>query len=218
MNKKIQIDKSSVKFLMGIDNPEQLLTYLSQNSHKIGIALIGRSNVGKSSLINALFGSKTARVSKTPGRTRQVNIFEFTVTEKNITETFFLFDLPGYGHADVSKEMSHNWDQLMEIFFSRLSTRNLLINIQDARHPRTEADKKLAKFLKSFEQEVILAFNKIDKLKTQSEKAALKKLLPDLAKTYKWCSQIFYVSAEKKTGINELEDALINFLVKTQTT
>src|SRR5690606_35939086 len=104
------IQKGKTEFLMGIDTVEQLQQWLNEHSFANGIAFIGRSNVGRSSLINALFGKTTARVSKTPGRTRQVNIFDFTVEdpETKLLEHFFLFDVPGYGHAEVSKQMTVN--------------------------------------------------------------------------------------------------------------
>ena len=90
-------------------------------------AFIGRSNVGKSSLINSFFGSKTAKTSKTPGRTRQINVFEISLAgmEEGKPNTFYLFDLPGYGHAAVSKAMSANWEKLMANFFAVEPARRL---------------------------------------------------------------------------------------------
>src|SRR6478735_3291055 len=169
----MNIQKGKSEFLMGIDKVDQLITWLNENPFISGVAFIGRSNVGKSSLINSLFGKSTARVSKTPGRTRQINIFSFVV-EDRITksfETFFLFDVPGYGHADVSKEMSQNWQNLLDAFFQLCSEKVLLLNIQDARHPLQEPDLVFHDYIKSFDLETYVTFNKIDKLKTQSEKS-----------------------------------------------
>ncbi len=151
---------------MGIDKVDQLQTWLNEHAFMSGVAFVGRSNVGKSSLINSLFGKDTARVSKTPGRTRQINIFGFTV-EDRATKTekeFYLFDVPGYGHADVSKEMSMNWGNLLDVFFQMCSAKILLMNIQDARHPLQDSDTAFHEYIKSFDLETYLMFNKMDKL------------------------------------------------------
>jgi GTP-binding protein len=213
----MNIQKGKTEFLMGIDKVEQLRDWLAMNPTINGIAFIGRSNVGKSSMINALFGKSTARVSKTPGRTRQVNIFSFIVEDRQAktTETFYLFDVPGYGHAEVSKEMAKNWDHLLGTFFELCSKKVALLNIQDARHPLMEADLEFYDFMKGYEQETYLVFNKLDKLKTQSEKARLKNLKPTIQQKYKWVKEIHYVSAEKGDGLNQVEAAIINF-VKTE--
>ena len=176
----MNIQKGKSEFLMGIDKIDQLTAWLNEHPFISGVAFIGRSNVGKSSLINSLFGKSTARVSKTPGRTRQVNIFNFIVEdrENKTQESFYLFDVPGYGHADVSKEMAHNWQNLLDTFFQLCSQKILLLNIQDARHPLQEPDLVFHKYIKNFDLETYLLFNKVDKLKTQSERSKLKNRMP----------------------------------------
>jgi GTP-binding protein len=210
----MNILKGKTEFLMGIDKVEQLQTWLNEHPFINGVAFVGRSNVGKSSLINSLFGKNTARVSKTPGRTRQVNIFSFIVENKETKslETFYLFDVPGYGHAEVSKEMAQNWQYLLDTFFQLCSHKILLLNIQDARHPLEDSDVLFHKYIKSFNLETYLLFNKIDKLKNQSERARLKNHMPDIYAKFKWVKQIHLTSAEKGDGIPAVELAIINFV------
>ncbi len=210
----MNIQKGKTEFLMGIDKVDQLKTWLNEHPFINGIAFVGRSNVGKSSLINSLFGKATARVSKTPGRTRQVNIFNFIVEdrEKKTIENFYLFDVPGYGHADVSKEMAANWQQLLDNFFQLCSQKILLLNIQDARHPLQEPDVLFQKYIHSFNLETYVLFNKIDKLKTQSERSRLKNLMPSIYKEFSWVKQIHFVSAEKGDNLDKVEQSIISFV------
>ena len=211
------IKPHSAEFKMGISNPVQFDEWLKANPDIIGVSFVGRSNVGKSSIINALFGSKTARVSKTPGRTREINIFEFELGlngKKCDLQKFCMIDLPGYGHAEVSKDMSKNWDQLMGSFFAYLSPGMMLVNLQDARHPNQDADKGFHQFLKNYTRNAILVFNKIDKLKTQKERAVLEKLKPSLSKEYKWIRQMYFASAETKKGLAQVEEAIVAHLLE----
>ena len=110
--------------------------------------------------------------------------------------------------------MSKNWDELMGAFFAHLSPGMMLINLQDARHPNQDADKQFHKFLKNFTRNAILLFNKIDKLKTQKERAVLEKLKPSLSKEYKWIRQMYFASAESKKGLPQVEDAIIAHLLE----
>jgi len=210
------IERGKTEFLMGISDPIQLDEFCKTHPGIIGVAFVGRSNVGKSSTINALFGNKTARVSNTPGRTREVNIFSFQLQnpEPGINNQYYLFDLPGYGHAEISKQMAKNWDTLMAVFFYHLSEKIALFNIQDARHPDTEVDREFHGFLKQYPNETFLIFNKIDKLKKQSERAELKKLMPKIYDRYAWVRQIHMISAETLTGVDALQLALVNYLLK----
>ncbi|MCE3011794.1 MAG: ribosome biogenesis GTP-binding protein YihA/YsxC [Proteobacteria bacterium] len=208
--------RGQTKFLMGIDQVDQLSDWLAKHPNALGVAFVGRSNVGKSSIINTLFGNSVARVSKTPGRTRQVNIFSFLWQAKGDPEPrkFYLFDVPGYGHAEVSKEMAVNWQNLLDTFFNMISGKVLLMSMQDARHPLQEADVVFQDYISQFPLETYLIFNKIDKLKTQSERAQLEKLKPDIFKANKWVRQIFFVSAEKSQGITPLTESMMTFLLK----
>lgn len=214
------VDKTSVEFLMGIQNVDQLVTWIQANPTISGIAFIGRSNVGKSSLINCIFGNKTAKVSNTPGRTREINIFKFTLKHnKNAKldlKDLYIFDLPGYGFAEVSKTMSKNWNQLMNLFFMHINSNVFLINIQDARHPNQSSDQDFHKYLKYIHNsnEILLVFNKMDKLKTQKERSELNKSKAALSKTYKKIKYINFVSAETGNGVDEMLGVITTFLYK----
>lgn len=215
----ITLSRGSAKFLYGIQSPNQLEEIIGRPDPIIGLAFVGRSNVGKSSLINSLFGKKTARTSKTPGRTREVNIFQFDLLHDNKPFEhlpMFLFDLPGYGHAEVSKDMAKNWNNLMDTFFKYIGRRVLIINLQDSRHPNQKVDQMFKKFLNDYGVRALLAFNKIDKLKRQKERAALNKLKPQIYQDYKDVKEIHFISAEAKTGVPQLEQSLVNFLLHEQ--
>lgn len=199
-----------VKFLLAISSEDQLIKWFQDHSEDRGFAMVGRSNVGKSSLINSLFGKKTARVSNTAGRTQSVNIFSFSLSPES--SPYYLYDLPGYGHAQVSKEMKKNWNKLMGIFFENLCESIALINIQDARHPFQKADQEFHKWLSLFpELHCYLCFNKYDKLKTQKERSSLKKLTKShLIERY----PSFKISALNNLGLSPLFEQLVSFLEK----
>jgi GTP-binding protein len=212
----MNIQKGKSEFLMGIDKVDQLTAWLNEHPFINGVAFIGRSNVGKSSLINSLFGKKTARVSKTPGRTRQINIFQFVVEnrEAKTEDLFFLFDVPGYGYAEASKEMTQNWQDLLDTLFQLCNEKILLLNIQDARHPLQEPDIVFQDYIKTFNLETYVIFNKVDKLKTQSERSRLKNLMPQIYSSFKWVKQIHFASAEKGDGLLAVEQSIVTYVMR----
>lgn len=213
----LNIARGQTKFGLGISEPQQLEEFLSENPQAVGASFVGRSNVGKSSLINTLYGRKVARVSNTPGRTREINVFEFLIEDdgkvREDLPAFILFDLPGYGHAEVPAKVQRNWEELMTIFFEKVSPAVLMLNLQDARHPSQKSDLAFQDFLSNHPLETFMVFNKIDKLKRQKERSQLEKLKPQLYQQLKWVKQIHFVSAESRQGIDQLEAALIDFLL-----
>lgn len=138
------------------------------------IAFLGRSNVGKSTLINRLAGAKIARVSKAPGRTRALNLFR-------IQDRWIFGDFPGYGFAKVSRAEKAQFELLAEYF---LNSRNFsyAIQIVDARHPAMKTDLYLQEWLRSCNIPYTLVLNKSDKLnqKQRSEaKKTVQEIFPD---------------------------------------
>lgn len=199
-------------FYRALDSVEQLDLFLEDHPEVISLCFLGRSNVGKSSLINALFTQKTAKTSKTPGRTQAINVFSFHLPE--IEEyPFYFFDLPGYGHAQVSKSMKKGWNQLMDHFFATLHPETLCIQIQDARHPHQKADQAFTNYIKEFNLNFILTFNKMDKLKRQKERSAFNKELKSLSSEYLWVREIYKVSALSKQGIDPLKETIEKHLL-----
>jgi GTP-binding protein len=210
---KLIIKKGSAKFIRAYDDIKDIQRWWVETPSTPGIAFVGRSNVGKSSLINSMFGRGTAKTSKTPGRTQKVNIFTFVLENDPEERRFYLYDLPGYGHAKVTKAMKRNWNDLMTQFFMDMNQKSILINIQDARHPNQEKDQDFYDYIDSEEVPIILAFNKIDKLKKQKERAVLNKLKPQILKDYPTVKNIHYVSAEKKDGLIDLESDIVDFIL-----
>lgn len=206
-----QFRHGNTEFLFSFESPTQLEDWMENNPNYTGICMLGRSNVGKSSIINSLFGKKTAVVSKTPGRTRAVNIFSY----EDKDHSFFLFDVPGYGFAQASKAQLKNWKVLMNTFFSLCSDKTLLINIQDSRHPFQKADLEFLSFILGYDKDFFIAFNKVDKLKTQKERSATIRSVKENKQKYPFIGHSLFVSAEKKIGVDDLEKSIKDFLKTT---
>ena len=166
----------------------------------VEVALLGRSNVGKSSFLNSFTNQKIAKVSSTPGKTKLINFFEVEDEGKK----YILVDLPGFGYAKVSKSMLKDWGKNLDEFLKNRFNIKLFVHLRDARHPNLDIDNNVDEYLNSFlrnDQQILTVFTKIDKLK-QSEIAKLKKSFPDAV----------FISNTKKRGIEEVRRRINNIL------
>lgn len=139
------------------------------------VAFLGRSNVGKSSVINTLVGDKLARTSSTPGRTRAINFFEIRWPGKPNPEVIFA-DLPGYGYAKLSREISAEWPKFIEPYLNERPTLALCLALVDVNVPPQDSDRQLLDFLNSSGREFLVIATKSDRLSNNQLHNALKKL------------------------------------------
>ncbi len=139
------------------------------------VAFLWRSNVGKSSVINSLVGNKLARTSSTPGRTRSINFFEIRWPGKPRPELIFA-DLPGYGYAKISREISQEWPKFIEPYLNHRSTLSLCVALVDVNVPPQQNDRHLLEFLSSSGREFLLVGTKADRLSNNQLSSALSTL------------------------------------------
>lgn len=131
------------------------------------IAVVGRSNVGKSTMINTLCGSRNlAKTSGTPGKTRLINVFL-------LNEAFHLIDLPGYGYAKVSKQELSRWGQMMQEYFQMADALKAVIHLTDIRHDPTKDDQEMAQMLRGLQVPFISVVTKADKVSKAQRQARL---------------------------------------------
>ncbi len=165
------------------------------------IAFAGRSNVGKSSLLNKLFNRKgLAKVSQTPGKTATINFFAVDGAR--------LVDLPGYGYAQVAKSEKHRWSELIEGYFNQDRNFALVVSLVDIRHAASDLDENMIGFLQEAGLPFAVALTKADKLSRQQQmkqKAALVKQLDLDADT-----PLVVCSSANGTGIDELRALIKN--------
>lgn len=184
---QVQLRISAVK-------PSQFQTGLPE------VLFCGRSNVGKSSMINCLLGRKSmARTSEKPGKTATINYYE-------IDRKLFLVDLPGYGYARVSQNEKQKWARFMEAYFSFAGDKKLAISLVDLRHPPTADDLDMAAFLEEAQIPYWIVATKADKL----SKTAMAENLAALEETYAQLNpeRILPFSSKTRLGREELVDAL----------
>jgi len=139
------------------------------------VAFLGRSNVGKSSVINTLIGDKVARTSSTPGRTRSINFFEVRWPGRPQPEVIFA-DLPGYGYAKLSREISQEWPKFIEPYLNDRPTLALCVALVDVNVPPQASDRQLLDFLNTSGREFLLIATKSDRLSNNQLRNALKSL------------------------------------------
>ena len=162
------------------------------------IALAGRSNVGKSSLINALLNSKLAKTSSTPGKTRSINFYQ-------VNKTFRLVDLPGYGYAARSRDERNQWLELVSCYLNERGNLKIILHLVDFRHGLLENDKKLQEWIKDFglEKKLLVVFTKSDKVSKNKWRSYLEKYIS--AGLYS-CDVPVITSSDNKAGLEKLKE------------
>jgi GTP-binding protein len=169
------------------------------------VAFAGRSNVGKSSLLNKLVRRKAfARVSNTPGRTREINFFK-------VNDQFVLADLPGYGYARISKERKAEWRPLIEGYLRRSPALRGVVQLLDVRHDPTEDDRQKLDFLAELETPTVVVLTKTDKL-TPAGAAKRVKEIGELL--HLDADQMIPFSAVTGAGRDELAEALVSLVAE----
>ena len=169
------------------------------------VAFAGRSNVGKSSLLNRLVRRKAfARVSNTPGRTREINFFK-------VNDTFVLADLPGYGYARIAKARKAEWLPLIEGYLRASTALRGVVQLLDVRHHPSDEDIQMFDFLAEIEVPTIVALTKVDKLKPRE----VAKRVHEIAVALRLeDDQMIPFSAETNQGRDDLAEAVMSLIAQ----
>lgn len=192
----MKITKS--RFITSVANANKVVV-----DEKKQVAFVGRSNVGKSSLINMLVNnSKLCKTSQTPGRTRLINYFL-------INDAFYFVDLPGYGFAQASKKDVFGWQGLIEPYLKNNAMLKCVCVLVDVRHNPTEQDKQMINYLFYYQIPFIIVATKCDKLSKTKVKPALNKIAGELKVGVK---NIYGISSQTSFGKDELLNKLEQFL------
>jgi len=171
---------------------------------KTEVAFAGRSNVGKSSLLNILVNRKNlARTSSTPGRTQALNFFL-------VDDRFYFVDLPGYGYARVSLEVKKSWRGMVETYLGNRPNLKAVVVIVDLRRDLEEEDRQLIEWLEQEGQNVILVLTKIDKLTRSERDSRVRQLEKDLSGVVSAKPILF--SARTREGRKEIWDRLLSLM------
>ncbi|ONI47866.1 YihA family ribosome biogenesis GTP-binding protein [Candidatus Epulonipiscioides saccharophilum] len=172
------------------------------DNSNLEIAFAGKSNVGKSSLINTLINRKAlARTSSHPGKTQTINFY-------NIQDTFNFVDLPGYGYARVSKTLRENWGKFIEEYLSSRNTLKQVILLVDIRHAPSENDKLMYDWISFYHKNVIIVATKMDKLKKSQIPKHISIIKDKL--NLRSIDSIIPFSATNKTGKEEIWQLIDN--------
>ncbi len=162
-------------------------------------AFVGRSNVGKSSLINALTGrKKLAKVSATPGKTQMINFFK-------INNMWHLVDLPGYGYAKISKTKRRQWERMIEDYMRFRKTLQVAFVLIDGSIPPQEIDLEFINKLGEYQVPLAIIFTKLDKVKGSKRKNSTAAFKEALLESWESLPDMFYTSSKKREGMAELQ-------------
>lgn len=168
------------------------------------IALVGRSNVGKSSLINKVVNRKNlAKSSSTPGKTRMLNYYI-------INTEWYMVDLPGYGYAKVSKTERDKWGKMIESYLSNREQLRGVVQLLDIRHPPSANDILMKEWLEHYEVPVLLVATKADKVSRNEKQKNVGVIRKTLQLTSEQKPILF--SAQSGEGVDEVKAALAELL------
>lgn len=173
------------------------------------IAFLGRSNVGKSSVINALVGKKLARTSSTPGRTQTINFYEIRIAGQPKPELFFT-DLPGYGYSKVSREVSREWARFVNPYLGERRTLALCLALIDSNIPPQESDRMLLEFLGATGREHLVVATKCDRMSANERSRSLATLREEYSGV-----RLIPFSAKTGAGRDELWALIREFVSKS---
>ena len=182
--------------------PDQLIPS-DENIPEIAIA--GRSNVGKSSLINALLSTKLAKTGQTPGKTRSINFYRVETPAGEVRAV----DLPGYGYAKRSPEERNAWQRLVNAYMRGRNSLKLVLHLVDFRHGLLKNDKDLQEWIRACGKSIYVVFTKADKIARGKWKSMRTEYVREGLYSY---DVPIITSAEKREGIGELREFLVNFL------
>ena len=202
------IDIVDAKFITSAPNYKAAPESEEQNE----VVFMARSNVGKSSLLNALTDHKgLAKVSSTPGKTKLINYFDVTFMDRDNGKKLIakFVDLPGFGYAKVSKAQKHDWEKNLTDYIANREQIKIFIHLSDCRHPHLEIDTQVSEFLFANAREdqyIIQIFTKIDKL-NQKEQSALRREFPNA----------LMVSSAKKRGTKKIIQEIYDILKESET-
>lgn len=205
MSSKVEVVES--KFITSAPN----IGLAPESDEHNEVVFMARSNVGKSSLLNALTNHKgLAKVSSSPGKTRLINYFDVTMINREDSQKILakFVDLPGFGYAKVSKSIKSDWEKNLTDYISNREQIKLFIHLIDCRHPHLDIDTSVSEFL--FEtcrenQYILQIFTKVDKL-NQKEQNALRREFPNA----------IMVSSSKKRGIDKINKIIYDILNKDE--
>ena len=180
-----------IKYITSATAPQH---YLAEDLPELAFA--GRSNAGKSSLINAMAGSKVAKVSQVPGKTVTLNFFE-------AGDNYRLVDMPGYGYSKRSGAEQMSWQRVVETYLGMRPNLAGVLLIMDCRRKWDDEEKMLRRWFEERQTPWAVVLTKVDKLK-KGERPAVLKAMKLAART----ENVLFASSETKEGVKELEERL----------
>jgi GTP-binding protein len=206
MKKKLEAKKifnNEVEFLFGAHTYAQIPKF-----HFPEIAFVGASNVGKSSLVNALLAKKVAIVSSMPGRTRQLNFFKIF----GFQDGFILVDMPGYGFAKAKEKHSQHWQKVSFEYLTKRANLQRVFLLIDPIKGLKEADLEAINIFNTLAVSFQIVLTKTDKISPEELKIIEEKITKESQKWPAIFPKILTCSSAKGYGIKELQDEIVAIL------